>query len=80
MTGREESFAMMLEKSVKCVVWLRNENVEAGDVVGVCTHNQMDTYVPLLAALYTLAPLSTHGVMRNLDMVRKISEIITELI
>ncbi|XP_043287313.1 4-coumarate--CoA ligase 1-like [Venturia canescens] len=51
-TGREDTFEEMAEKSVKCALWMREQNIGIGDVVGVCTHNQMDMYVPCFAALY----------------------------
>lgn len=31
---------------------LREQNVKPGDIIGICTHVQMDMYVPCFAALY----------------------------
>ncbi|XP_043285765.1 uncharacterized protein [Venturia canescens] len=52
VTGREETFAEMMEKSVKCALWMRQQNIKPGDVVGICTHNQMDMYIPCFASLF----------------------------
>ncbi|XP_012222074.1 luciferin 4-monooxygenase-like [Linepithema humile] len=52
VTGTETTFAEMTEKSVKCALWLREQGVQPGDVIGICTHNHLESYVPLLAALY----------------------------
>ncbi|XP_043287317.1 4-coumarate--CoA ligase 1-like isoform X2 [Venturia canescens] len=51
-TGREINFAEMEEKSVKCAMWMKERNIQAGDTVGICTHNQVDMYVPCFASLY----------------------------
>ncbi|XP_014483122.1 PREDICTED: uncharacterized protein LOC106748773 [Dinoponera quadriceps] len=52
VTGAETTFAEMTEKSVKCALWLREQGVQPGDIIGICTHNHLESYVPLLAALY----------------------------
>lgn len=52
VTGTETTFAEMTEKSVKCALWLEEQGVQPGDVIGICTHNHLESYIPLLAALY----------------------------
>ncbi|XP_025158095.1 4-coumarate--CoA ligase 2-like [Harpegnathos saltator] len=52
VSGAETTFAEMTEKSVKCALWLREQGVQPGDIIGICTHNHLESYVPLLAALY----------------------------
>lgn len=52
VTGTETTFAEMTEKSVKCALWLKEQAVQPGDIIGICTHNHLESYVPLLAALY----------------------------
>ncbi|XP_071639663.1 uncharacterized protein [Temnothorax longispinosus] len=51
-TGKTSTFEQMKERSVKCALWLRKLKVKFGDVITVCTHNQLEAYVPYLAALY----------------------------
>lgn len=51
-TGTESTFAEMTEKSVKCALWLREQGIRSGDIIGICTHNHLESYVPLLGALY----------------------------
>ncbi|XP_018350299.1 PREDICTED: luciferin 4-monooxygenase-like [Trachymyrmex septentrionalis] len=70
VTGTETTFAEMTEKSVKCALWLREQAVQPGDIIGICTHNHLESYVPLLAALYInaisnpwdneLSPMTAH--------------------
>ncbi|KAG5348319.1 LUCI monooxygenase, partial [Acromyrmex charruanus] len=51
VTGTETTFAEMMEKSVKCTLWLREQAVQSGDnIIDICTH--LESYIPLLAALY----------------------------
>ncbi|KAL0105335.1 hypothetical protein PUN28_016768 [Cardiocondyla obscurior] len=52
VTGTETTFTEMTEKSVKCALWLREQAVQPGDIIGICTHNHLESYIPLLAALY----------------------------
>lgn len=52
ITGTETTFAEMTEKSVKCALWLKEQAVQPGDIIGICTHNHLESYVPLLAAFY----------------------------
>lgn len=37
---------------MKCALWLREQAVQPGDIIGICTHNHLESYVPLLAAFY----------------------------
>lgn len=52
VTGTETTFAEMTEKSVKCALWLGEQAVQLDDIIGICTHNHLESYIPLLAALY----------------------------
>ncbi|EZA59029.1 Luciferin 4-monooxygenase [Ooceraea biroi] len=52
VAGTKTTFAEMTEKSVKCALWLREQGIQPGDIIGICTHNHLESYVPLLAALY----------------------------
>lgn len=51
-TGREATYKEMLDKSVRCAIWLRKVGVKPGDVVAVCSSCYFDNYVPFLACLY----------------------------
>lgn len=51
-TGQEITFEEMREKSVKCALWLKKQRIYRNNVITVCTMNQLDAYVPFLAALY----------------------------
>ncbi|KMQ86493.1 luciferin 4-monooxygenase [Lasius niger] len=51
-TGEENTFQQMKEKSVKCALWMQKSGIQINDVIMVCSHNQLDAYVPFLAALY----------------------------
>lgn len=52
ITGYEDSYANITDRSIKCALWMREQGVQPGDVVGVCTHNQLDTAIPLIASLF----------------------------
>ena len=42
----------MADKSVKCAMWLRDQHIQPGDVIGICTNNRMDSYIPCFASMY----------------------------
>lgn len=52
VTGEQNTYKQMRDKSVKCALWLKKQQVQPGDIISICTHNHLDTYVPLLASLF----------------------------
>ncbi|EFN89420.1 Luciferin 4-monooxygenase [Harpegnathos saltator] len=52
LTGKQNTFQQMRERSVKCALWLRKQNVKPGDIIVTCTHNQLESYVPFVASMY----------------------------
>ncbi|XP_076374554.1 uncharacterized protein LOC117224286 isoform X3 [Megalopta genalis] len=51
-TGEENTFEQLLDRTVRCALWLRKEGVKKGDVVAISTHNHPDCFVPCIAALF----------------------------
>ena len=41
-----------MEKSVKCAIWMKKQNIKPGDVIATCVGVCMDQYVPCFATLY----------------------------
>ncbi|XP_078043386.1 uncharacterized protein LOC144473409 [Augochlora pura] len=52
ITGEETTFEQLLDRAVKCALWLRKEGIKKGDVIAIATHNQSDSFVPCIAALF----------------------------
>lgn len=46
------TFAEMRRDSVRCALWMRKLGIGPGDVVTICTNNQLYDYVPVLATFY----------------------------
>lgn len=42
----------MRDASIRCALWLRKQNIGAGDVVSFCGNDRMDAYIPLLSSIY----------------------------
>ncbi|KAL6448500.1 hypothetical protein ACFW04_000421 [Cataglyphis niger] len=57
----------MRVKSVKCALWMQNSGIQPNDVIMICTDNQLDAYIPFLAALYIGAVVSPLDYLFNLD-------------
>ncbi|KAK2589254.1 hypothetical protein KPH14_007815 [Odynerus spinipes] len=49
-TEETYNFAKMTDQMVKCALWLRKQNIKPGDVVAVCTPNNMDSFAPFFAS------------------------------
>ncbi|KAG7204102.1 hypothetical protein KM043_001951 [Ampulex compressa] len=59
VSGKENTFSRIRERSVKCALWLKQQGLQADDIVGICTDNNLDTSVPLFAALYLTRVICT---------------------
>ncbi|KAL6423476.1 hypothetical protein ACFW04_010215 [Cataglyphis niger] len=68
ITGIENTFQQMREKSVKCALWLKNLGVQRNDVIIVYSHNHLNTYIPFLATLYIGAILSVWDESRTMNL------------
>lgn len=55
ITEETYTFAEMTDRMVKCALWLRKQNIQPGDVVAVCTHNNMDSFAPFFASFSVAA-------------------------
>ncbi|XP_076297963.1 uncharacterized protein LOC143217491 isoform X2 [Lasioglossum baleicum] len=51
-TGEEDTYAEMLDRTVKCALWLKKEGVKKGDIVAISTHNHLDSFIPCIAAVF----------------------------
>ncbi|XP_063986253.1 uncharacterized protein LOC135167214 [Diachasmimorpha longicaudata] len=51
-TGEEDSFGNIGERSVKCALWMKKQGIKPGDIIALCTHNQLDSAIPFLASLF----------------------------
>ncbi|XP_011314182.1 4-coumarate--CoA ligase 1 [Fopius arisanus] len=52
VTGEEDTFRNIENRSVKCALWLKEQGVMPGDIIALCTHNQLDSPIPFLASLF----------------------------
>ncbi|XP_076649557.1 luciferin 4-monooxygenase-like [Halictus rubicundus] len=68
ITGEEDTYANMLDRSVKCALWLKKEGVGKGDIVAISTHNHLDSFIPCIAAVFIGAIINPwdDGVNTNL--------------
>lgn len=55
ITEETYTFAKMTDLTVKCALWLRKQNIKPGDVVAVCTPNNMDSFAPFFASFCVAA-------------------------
>ncbi|XP_063986038.1 uncharacterized protein LOC135167122 [Diachasmimorpha longicaudata] len=68
-TGKEDTFGEIADRTVKCALWLLSQGVKPGDVVAICTHNHIDSVIPVVACLCIGAifnPWWDHGLNRDI--------------
>jgi len=41
----------MRERSIKCALWLKKQGVKPGDIIGLCTDNNLDAVIVLLGIM-----------------------------
>jgi len=58
-TDRRYTFADIEERSIKCALWLKKQGVKPGDIIGLCTDNNMDAIVIFLGIAYIGAICNT---------------------
>ncbi|XP_036139949.1 luciferin 4-monooxygenase [Monomorium pharaonis] len=52
LTDKKNTYAEMSERSIKCALWLKKQGVNAGDIIGLCTDNNLDAIMVLLGVMY----------------------------
>lgn len=52
ITGQKQTYAELLSRCIQCAEAMRAYGIKSGDVISPCTHNILDTCVPLIAALF----------------------------
>lgn len=58
----------MSERSVKCALWLKKQGVKPGDIIGLCTDNNLDSILALLGTMYLGAVYNTWDHKLSLSM------------
>ncbi|XP_015521568.1 4-coumarate--CoA ligase 1 [Neodiprion lecontei] len=75
-TGEKYTFNTMRDGSVRCALWMRKQGLLPGDVVTMCSHNQLDLALPCFATLYlgaVINPLDVGMNKRDFSHVLKIT-------
>ena len=42
----------MKDRSIRLAIWSRQQNIGKNDVISICTHNHLDSYIPILSTFY----------------------------
>ncbi|KAL6256352.1 hypothetical protein P5V15_012469 [Pogonomyrmex californicus] len=59
LRGKKQTYAEISERSIKCALWLKKHNVKPGDIIGLCTDNDIDAILILLGVMYIGAIVNT---------------------
>ncbi|KAK0076768.1 hypothetical protein PV325_004879 [Microctonus aethiopoides] len=51
-TGKEDSFGEILDRTIRCALWLKKQNIKPGDVIGICTQHHLNHITPIVASLF----------------------------
>ncbi|KAK4873444.1 hypothetical protein RN001_015473 [Aquatica leii] len=58
LTGEEDLYQNLLQRSVRVALALQKRGVKYGDVISICSYNHLDSCTPVLAALFLGIPLA----------------------
>lgn len=51
-TGESLTYIQLANKSIRCALWLKKENIAGGDVISICSLTSIPLYVSFFATLY----------------------------
>ncbi|XP_015112459.1 4-coumarate--CoA ligase-like 3 [Diachasma alloeum] len=60
-TGKLDTFGEMMDRSIRCALWLRKKGIGRGDVISVAGDNHQNTVIPILAGLFTGCIINTYS-------------------
>ncbi|XP_003704786.1 luciferin 4-monooxygenase [Megachile rotundata] len=52
ITDVEDTFGEILDRSIKCALWMKKQGVGNNDIVVISSHNHRDSFIPGIAALF----------------------------
>ncbi|XP_011052366.1 PREDICTED: luciferin 4-monooxygenase-like [Acromyrmex echinatior] len=52
LSGEQDTYADMSERSIKCALWLQKQGVKPGDIIGLCCDNDMNAIIIMLGTMY----------------------------
>ncbi|XP_033228983.1 acyl-coenzyme A synthetase ACSM2B, mitochondrial-like [Belonocnema kinseyi] len=57
-TGKTSKHKKLAEESIRCAIWLKKQGIESGDVVAICSENNIASWAPVCAVFYLGANLN----------------------
>ncbi|XP_033231902.1 4-coumarate--CoA ligase 1-like [Belonocnema kinseyi] len=57
-TGETFTYRKLAEESIRCAIWLKKQGIKSGDVVVICTENNIASWAPFCAVFYLGANLN----------------------
>ncbi|XP_076649556.1 uncharacterized protein LOC143357160 [Halictus rubicundus] len=70
VSGKEDTIEELLERAIKCALWLKKKGVRKGDIIAVASHNHRDSFTPCLAALFIGATFNPWDPGMNTNLAR----------
>ncbi|KAF2884761.1 hypothetical protein ILUMI_21415, partial [Ignelater luminosus] len=58
ITGEEDTYGSLLRRCVRTAITMQLKGITPDDIIILCTHNHLDTFVPYFAALFIGAKVS----------------------
>ncbi|EFN83246.1 Luciferin 4-monooxygenase [Harpegnathos saltator] len=68
------TYKELQRKITKCAIWLQEQEIKPDDIISVCTHNQINAFVPCLAASYINAIFNPWDENMNLQTALRVMQ------
>lgn len=75
ISGIEDNFSDICDRTIKCALWMQKHGVKKGDIVAICSHNHRDCIIPFLATLYLGAIVNPWDHLMNIGKFLVIKDI-----
>ncbi|KZC12085.1 Luciferin 4-monooxygenase [Dufourea novaeangliae] len=60
----------MLDRAIKCALWMKKQGATKGDIIALSTHNHLDSFIPYIAGLFIGATINPWNHEMNTSLAR----------
>lgn len=70
ITNIQNTFGEIVDRAIKCALWMQKHGVGKGDIVAISSHNHLDSVIPCIAALFLGAIMNPWNNEMNIQLAR----------
>ncbi|XP_034951422.1 luciferin 4-monooxygenase-like [Chelonus insularis] len=51
ITEKHDTFGDMIDRCIRCALWMKKQNIKPGDIIGISTGNHLNSIIPVISSL-----------------------------